>query len=91
MQVLFENLLGAGFNVFIFKPELKYNRYNNIILFSGMLYKYYNSYVIAFFCAGCPPIIGSIMMCGIYFTKSQNKLAGDEENGENYQLKNSLT
>ena len=68
----------------------KNNRSGNITIFSGMLYKHYESYAIAFFCAGCPPIIGAIIMCGMYFTKVKNELAHGRENLENGHLKNGL-
>ena len=61
-----------------------------ITLFLGMLYKHYDSYVIPFFCAGCPPIIGAIIMCAMYCTKVKNELSHDRENSENGNLKNSL-
>ena len=46
---------------------------------SGILYKYYGSYFTVFICAGCPPIIGSILMCGMYITKASHHSAKNEE------------
>ena len=46
---------------------------------SGILYKYYGSYFVVFICAGCPPIIGSILMCGMYMKKATHHPAKNEE------------
>ena len=50
-----------------------------IYIFSGILYKHFGSYVIPFICAGCPPIIGAIIMCAMYFPKNKKEYIGCDE------------
>ena len=44
-----------------------------------MLKNQFNSYQIVFFCAGCPPIIGAIIMCGVYFTRCNIETNNNKE------------
>ena len=50
-----------------------------IALLSGILYKHFGSYVIPFICAGCPPIIGAVIMCAMYFPKNKKEYIGCDE------------
>ena len=37
----------------------------------GILYDHLKSYTIVFLCSGAPPIIGAMLMCGIYCIKDK--------------------
>jgi len=40
---------------------------------AGVMYKWFESYTISFLCAGVPPIIGAIIMCGMYFDNANER------------------
>jgi len=48
-------------------------------LIAGILYKHFGSYVIPFICAGCPPIIGAVIMCAMYFPRNKKEYIGCDE------------
>ena len=57
---------------------------------SGILYDHLKSYTIVFLCSGAPPIIGAMLMCGIYCIKQKKSLIQEDSN-PNLRLDSDLT
>lgn len=47
-----------------------------------MLYDHLGNYTVAFLAAGCPPIIGALLMCFIYLTNSSTPTSDAETGNE---------
>ena len=55
------------------------NDFISFLNIAGILYDHLKSYTIVFLCSGAPPIIGAVLMCGIYCIKDKK----DAENTDN--------
>jgi len=58
------------------------NAYKYIL---GILYSHLKSYTIVFLCSGAPPIIGAILMCGIYCARTQANIDNSKMELENVE------
>ncbi|XP_059084168.1 monocarboxylate transporter 10-like isoform X2 [Tigriopus californicus] len=61
---------------------------------AGMLYDYLGNYTVAFLAAGCPPIIGSLVMCAIHYARGtrtpSDQHSSDEEDNLNGDVSQNL-